>query len=110
MNVALILERLKASGLHIKAEGGNLRVGPKESVTPETLELVRAHKAELLEAVGKRVADHAEAMLSRHWRWLFHYPDGSAVENRILPEPTEQELRTRHPDVVRFERLTDTLQ
>ena len=54
-----ILERLKSAGLHIKAEGDNLRVGPKESVDHETLELIRKHKAELLEAVGKDAA-HVE--------------------------------------------------
>jgi hypothetical protein len=53
MNVQTILARLQASGLHISAEGNNLRVGPREEVTPETLELIRAHKAELLEVVGK---------------------------------------------------------
>jgi hypothetical protein len=48
--------------------------------------------------------------LDCHWRWLFHYQDGEAVEYRILPETTEQELRALYPQVVRFEPLPDTLQ
>ena len=105
MNAGAILECLKASGLHIRAEGGNLRVGPKEAVTPETLELIREHKAELLEAVGR--GEHAEV---RHWRWIFHYPDGTQTEYRILPEPTLSELRARYPNVSSFTPLAETVQ
>jgi len=54
--------------------------------------------------------EHRLKALGRSWRWNLHYPDGRVVEIRVLPEPTEAELRPRYPEVVRFEPLPETLQ
>lgn len=55
-----ILACLQASGTTLRAEGGNLHVSPKEAVTSETLELIRAHKAELLQVVGRSESKEGE--------------------------------------------------
>jgi tubulysin polyketide synthase-like protein len=97
-----ILDTLKAHGVRLTRDGGDLIATPKAALTDELRAMIRANKPELLEALA---IDSA-----RHWRWLFHYLDGEEIEFRILPEPNEEELRTRYPGVVRFEPLPDTLQ
>ena len=107
MTPGAILDTLKAKGVRLTRDGGDLIATPKAALTDELRTLIRKHKAELLEVIGK---DAAYVEPSRHWRWIFHYPNGEAVEYRILPEPTEQELRSLYPEVVRFEPLPETLQ
>ena|SRR5712691_3711622 len=46
-----LLSRLQAHGLRIRAEGGNLKISPREAITDELLSLIRDHKAELLQEV-----------------------------------------------------------
>jgi len=105
MNVASILSRLEASGVHVRAEGGKLHVSPRESVTDDLLELIRENKPAILAAL--EVVGKAE---SRHWRWIFHHADGTQTEYRILPEPTLSELRALYPNVSSFTPLAETLQ
>ena len=97
MTPSAILDTLKAKGVRLTRDGGDLIATPRAALTDELRALIRQHKAELLEVL-------------RSWRWLFHYPDGHAVEYRILPEPTEEELRSLYPEVSRFEPLPETLQ
>ena len=100
MTPAAILSTLKSKGVNLKRDGDDLIATPKAALTDELRTLIRQHKPELLRAL---VSD-------RHWRWNLHYPDGAVLEIRELPEPTEQELQGRYPDVVRFEPLPETLQ
>jgi len=51
MTAGAILARLKAAGLHLRAEGGNLAASPKSALTDDLRALMRAHKAELLQAL-----------------------------------------------------------
>jgi hypothetical protein len=44
--------QLRESGLTIKMDGDALRVSPKDALTDETRALIRAHKAELLDALS----------------------------------------------------------
>lgn len=106
MTPSAVLETLKAKGVQLSRDGGDLIATPKAALTDELRSLIREHKAELLEAVGKAEHDHT----IRHWRWRFHYADGEVVEHRILPEPSEHELHTLYPGVIRFEPLPETLQ
>src|SRR5947209_4215569 len=108
MSPHAILEKLRASGLYLKVEGDKLRVGPREAITPETLELVKAHKAELIQAIEKPLETALGAVSS--WRWRCHYADGSEIERQTLPETTEAEMRALWKDVVWFEPLPETIQ
>jgi hypothetical protein len=48
-----ILDTLKAHGVSLTRDGGDLIATPKAALTDELRALIRAHKPELLEAVGK---------------------------------------------------------
>jgi hypothetical protein len=56
MKAGAILARLEAAGLHLRADGGNLVVSPKEAVTDELRALMRSHKPELLAELQGRPA------------------------------------------------------
>lgn len=51
MNAPEILERLTKAGIRLSAKGGNIIAKPKAAVTPEVVELIRAHKPELLQCL-----------------------------------------------------------
>ena len=54
MNAPEVLERLTAAGVRLTASGGNIIAAPRSAVTPEVVELVRAHKPELLQTLEQR--------------------------------------------------------
>jgi hypothetical protein len=90
MNAAAILSRLQASGLHLRAEGGNLHISPKEAVTPETLDLIREHKAELLKELFFRWidSDHLEEGIRRMGRkWGYSPEDLSKLIDKAKQDP-----------------------
>ena len=47
-----LLERLTAAGVKLAARGGNIIASPKAAVTPEIVDLIRAHKSELLQTMA----------------------------------------------------------
>lgn len=47
-NAAQLLHDLRAAGLHFAASDGALTVGPRDLITPEAREAIRAHRDELL--------------------------------------------------------------
>lgn len=108
MNAQAILERLRASGLYLKVEGDKLRVGPREAITPETLELVKAHKAALIQAIERPLETALGSV--RSWRWRCHYGDGTYLDRQTLPEATEAEMRVLWSDAAWFEPLPETIQ
>src|SRR5687767_2118187 len=52
-----LLEHLRAAGVKVARSGGNLIASPKAAVTPEVLQLLREHKAELLDELTKTAAE-----------------------------------------------------
>jgi hypothetical protein len=49
MNVQALIEELKGLGVELRAVGDDLEYeGPEEAITPELLERLKAHKAELI--------------------------------------------------------------
>lgn len=53
MTPGAILDTLKAKGVRLTRDGGDLIATPKAALTDDLRALIRAHKPELLEAVGK---------------------------------------------------------
>lgn len=51
MNTPEVLVRITAAGVTLAARGGNLVARPRAAVTPEVLELIKAHKQELLAVI-----------------------------------------------------------
>ena len=51
MNTPELLARIMAAGVSLSARGGNIVARPRAAVTPEMLELIRAHKHELLASI-----------------------------------------------------------
>ena len=52
-----ILAHLHAAGVSLSRKGDKLIASPREAVTPEIVDLIRAHKPELLEALRDPVAE-----------------------------------------------------
>lgn len=63
MNTPEILQRITAAGVTLAARGGNIVASPRSSVTPEVLELIKAHKRELLAAIQSPLIARAVQML-----------------------------------------------
>ena len=63
MNTPEVLERITAAGVTLAARGGNIVASPRSSVTPEVLELIKAHKRELLAAIQSPLIPRAVAIL-----------------------------------------------
>ncbi len=57
MNAVEILSELQAQGVELLAAGDRLRYRPVERVAPALLDELQAHKDEILELLGDRVAD-----------------------------------------------------
>lgn len=53
MSAVVVLNRLRGMGLTLTADGGDVRLGPRNLVTDEVRELVRADKAGLLLAIDE---------------------------------------------------------
>ena len=51
MTAPEVLERIRAAGVTLTARDGSLIAKPRAAVTPEVLELLKAHKADLLAAI-----------------------------------------------------------
>ena len=63
MNTPELLERITAAGVTLAARGGNIVARPRSAVTPEVLELIKAHKRELLAAIQSPLIARAVEML-----------------------------------------------
>ena len=48
MNAAQVMTELTQLGIHIEAHGDRLRYSPRSAVTPDLVQRMKAHKAELL--------------------------------------------------------------
>jgi len=58
MTATALLHDLQALGVTLQADGDRLRFHPRDAVTPEMLEQLREHKAELLEMLRQSDAQH----------------------------------------------------
>ena len=62
MNAISLLTELQAAGIRVEPRpAGKLRLTPKDRLTPELIEQVRAAKAELLTLLGSQSAADAKA-------------------------------------------------
>ena len=84
MTGAALLEKLRAVGLRIAADGDVLTVGPRELLTEELRAAIRAHKSALL------------AELPRY-RWLVVDRDGKGWEVCCLPPLSAHEMAECYP-------------
>jgi hypothetical protein len=72
-----VLEELRAIGVEVVPEGENLVICPASKVPPELKERLRAHKAEVLEALRSRPATCAPTCYEiGRGRWVHHPWDG----------------------------------
>ena len=74
MTAMEILEELKRRGIFLEAHGDRLRFRPKEMVTSDLLEIMRARKVELLQAlrVPARVRGQDSVIQSTNADVCFH--------------------------------------
>lgn len=62
-----VIVGLAQAGVRVRAEGEQLRVGPRESVTPEIAELIRENRDSLLAACKLQASDER---MSAAWETL----------------------------------------
>ncbi|MFQ5733601.1 MAG: hypothetical protein ACE5KM_16820 [Planctomycetaceae bacterium] len=58
MTVPDLLETLRRGGVSIRADGDRLRLSPREAVSPELIDELRLHKAEIL----TRLSNHPDSV------------------------------------------------
>ena len=63
MNAPDVLARILAAGVTLAVRSGNIVARPRDSVTPQVLELLRAHKRELLAIIESPLIARAVEML-----------------------------------------------
>ncbi len=63
-NPSLLVEKLKAGGFTLTAEGGRLRVAPAGRLTDELREAIRQRRAALLSLVANEAPEAARALLA----------------------------------------------
>ena len=51
MTAVQIIRDLQSRGVELRAEGNRLRFRPKEALTPDTVEVLRRHKSEIIAAL-----------------------------------------------------------
>ena len=65
MSAAQVLEQARAVGIVLSVAGGKLRYrGPREALTADLLEQLRAHKADLLQALAARAPVNLDEVLA----------------------------------------------
>ena len=94
MDVTEIVTELTGKGLHLEAYGGNIRIGPKEKLTKEDRDLVKAFKKPLLDMLDPQDensrserSEHSEPNFKVFSREKEHTDDGytSFSENKDKP-------------------------
>lgn len=80
MSATALLVELTAKGIELRTEGPRLRFRPVAKMTPELLELVKRHKAELLSLVCRGVENcagtYSVGELQRFLQVAVPWPDG----------------------------------
>jgi hypothetical protein len=61
-----VFSELATRGIELRADRGRLRYRPKDKMTPELLEALRAHKVSLLAALETERADRFEPFVNEH--------------------------------------------
>ncbi len=95
MTAADLLTTLRSRGLTVAADGDALTVRPRELLTDELRQAIRAHKRDLL------------AELPRH-RWLVIDVDGNGREVFCIPAFTATEIAQCYPTAARRLPLPDS--
>ena len=92
MDVTEIVTELTGKGLHLETYGGNIRIGPKEKLTNEVRDLVKAFKKPLLDMLDlqdenprSERSEHREPNFKVFSREKEHTDDGytSFSENKV---------------------------
>jgi TubC N-terminal docking domain len=94
MQAAELLNELKARGVVLEVRGDRIRVGPRDSVPPEILADLRAHKSELMDLLtwpaecleAEREHGHISARLYPLLGRPVSTPVGPALLVAALPE------------------------
>lgn len=103
MEARALREHLEDSGFRLTARPDGLAVEPRSALTTETRQLIRAHRAALIDLVSReprRVTAPEVEPGRTFWRFDVQYPNGTAFDVRTLPEATESEARNLWPGAV----------
>ncbi|MHB8225079.1 TubC N-terminal docking domain-related protein [Acidithiobacillus sp.] len=81
-NPSLLVEKLKAAGFTLSAEGSRLRVMPADSLTDELRQSIREHRAGLVRILAAETAPAAESYHTMH-----HPSRENAAQGKYDPFP-----------------------
>ena len=97
---ASALSTLSAHGVRLEIRDGTLTAGPREALTPEVRELIRAHKPELIAALSAASDPEPEPA---HRLWLILHAPGDLRSHSFSPPATAAEIRRWYPDALLIE-------
>ena len=83
------LTQIRASGLHFKLDGDRLQVWPRERLTDELSETIRAHKPDIVEALGVT-----------SWCWWLAFSESEHLITYHHPPATRAEVLAKYPRVL----------
>ena len=88
-----VLTAIRAMGITLSVDGGNLLAKPKAAITEEARSLIREHKAELLEALSKpallvEACQGVEGIDAATFRALLSPVDVEDIEGGHIPAHT----------------------
>ena len=97
MNALDLLDRIAAAGLDIEPDGDRLIVGPRELLTNEFREAVRANRDALL-----------ELLRAKHWHWQVSLPDRAPFRVWVAPGADRAWMANVYPNALIQPLVRDT--
>ena len=85
MSAAVLLTKLEAAGLSVRADGAELVLKPADRLTPALLAEVRTHKAELLRLLSARVVEVVPIGALPLWAYDLLFPPGPGDPPAVSP-------------------------
>jgi hypothetical protein len=100
------LARIRSTGFEVwLKDNGNIGIKPFDALTPQQLEFVKTHKAEIvkelivIDASSTHPTSEAEPNAQgRFFKFLITRPDGSQFYSCSMPRQTLTEVREQYPD------------
>lgn len=89
MNAPDFLTQIRASGLSVRLDGDSLQVWPGARLTPALSETIRAHKPDIVEALGVT-----------SWCWWLAFSESEHLITYHHPPATRAEVLAKYPRVL----------
>jgi hypothetical protein len=106
------LARIRSAGFSVwLKDNGNIGIRPFNALNLEQLEFLKAHKAEIVEALATappagRISEIEHNAQGRYFKFMATWPDGRQCHLCQMPRMTTAEMLAQFPSITHIEPVT----